>query len=136
MRTHGALPGRDTDLRGEAGIELYTDDQNAAVLREKVDGNQTLAAYLEAHLTRLGAGDYFALLAYIEMSEGHECALQAVRGKVRDAKRVATCLEFGPRFLHSTGQGYKGGPNTGVFLQLTCDDARDLPVPGRKYSSA
>ena len=53
---------------------------------------------------------------------------------MRDAKRVATCLGFGPRFLHSTGQGYKGGPNTGVFLQITCDDAQDVPVPGQKYT--
>jgi hypothetical protein len=53
---------------------------------------------------------------------------------VRDAKRVATCLGFGPRFLHSTGQAYKGGPNSGVFLQITCDDASDLPVPGQKYT--
>jgi transaldolase/glucose-6-phosphate isomerase len=53
---------------------------------------------------------------------------------VRDAKRVATCVEFGPRFLHSTGQAYKGGPNSGVFLQITCDDAVDLPVPGQKYT--
>ena len=44
------------------------------------------------------------------------------------------CLEFGPRFLHSTGQAYKGGPNSGVFLQITCNDAVDLPVPGRKYT--
>jgi hypothetical protein len=47
---------------------------------------------------------------------------------------VATCLGFGPRFLHSTGQAYKGGPNSGVFLQITCDDAADLPVPGQKYT--
>jgi hypothetical protein len=53
---------------------------------------------------------------------------------VREHAGVATCLGFGPRFLHSTGQAYKGGPNTGVFLQVTCDDARDLPVPGAKYS--
>jgi transaldolase / glucose-6-phosphate isomerase len=53
---------------------------------------------------------------------------------VRDQKRVATCLGFGPRFLHSTGQAYKGGPGSGVFLQLTCDDARDLPVPGQKFT--
>ncbi len=57
-----------------------------------------------------------------------------MRHGVRDAKRVATCLGFGPRFLHSTGQAYKGGPNTGVFLQITCDDAADLPVPGQKYT--
>ena len=53
---------------------------------------------------------------------------------MRDTKRVATCLGFGPRFLHSTGQAYKGGPNTGVFLQITCDDAQDLAVPGQKYT--
>jgi transaldolase/glucose-6-phosphate isomerase len=53
---------------------------------------------------------------------------------VRDVRRVATCLGFGPRFLHSTGQAYKGGPDTGVFLQITCDDAADLPVPGKSYS--
>jgi transaldolase/glucose-6-phosphate isomerase len=68
------------------------------------------------------------------MNEAHERALQAMRHGVRDARRVATCLEFGPRFLHSTGQAYKGGPDTGVFLQITCDDAVDLPVPGQKYT--
>ena len=99
-----------------------------------VHGNQTLAAYLKAHLNRLGVDDYFALLAYVEMNDAHERALQAMRHSVRDAKRVATCLEFGPRFLHSTGQAYKGGPNTGVFLQITCDDGVDLPVPGQKYT--
>jgi transaldolase/glucose-6-phosphate isomerase len=56
-----------------------------------------------------------------------------MRNRIRDAMHCATCLEFGPRFLHSTGQFYKGGPNTGVFLQITCDDAIDLPVPGRRY---
>jgi transaldolase/glucose-6-phosphate isomerase len=80
------------------------------------------------------AGDYFALLAYIEMNRAHEDALQRVRVKVRDAKKSATCLGFGPRFLHSTGQAYKGGPNTGVFLQITCDDAQDVAVPGQKYT--
>jgi len=53
---------------------------------------------------------------------------------VRDTRRVATCLQFGPRFLHSTGQGYKGGPGTGVFLQITCEDAVNLPVPGQSYT--
>ena len=129
----GALPAELPIFTGE-GIKLYTDENNAAALKETANGQQTLAGYLKAHLNRLGAGDYFALLAYIEMNEAHERALQAVRHGVRDAKRVATCLEFGPRFLHSTGQAYKGGPNTGVFLQITCDDAVDLPVPGQKYT--
>ena len=85
-------------------------------------------------MNQLGAGDYFALLAYIEMNSTHEETLQVMRHAVRDRKCVATCLGFGPRFLHSTGQAYKGGPNTGVFLQITCDDADDLPVPGQKYT--
>jgi hypothetical protein len=75
-----------------------------------------------------------ALLAYVEMNEPHVEQLQAIRHQVRDSRRVATCLGFGPRFLHSTGQAYKGGPDTGVFLQITCDDAADLQVPGKKYS--
>ena len=79
-------------------------------------------------------GDYFAILAYIEMSPAHRMLLQRLRHAVRDARRVATCVGFGPRFLHSTGQLYKGGPNTGVFLQITCRDATDLAVPGHRYS--
>jgi transaldolase/glucose-6-phosphate isomerase len=93
-----------------------------------------LAGCVAAHLARLGAGDYFALLAYVERNARHAEALQEMRRIVRDAKRVATCAGFGPRFLHSTGQAYKGGPNSGVFLQITCDDAADLEVPGHKYS--
>ena len=94
----------------------------------------TLTDSLRAHLNSIKASDYFALLAYIEMTPAHEATLTAMRQRVRDAKKVATCVGFGPRFLHSTGQAYKGGPNTGVFLQITSDDARDLPVPGQKYT--
>ena len=93
-----------------------------------------LHAALRSHLGRLGAGDYAALLAYIEMNAAHERELQAIRGAIRDRYRVATCLGFGPRFLHSTGQAYKGGPNSGVFLQITCDDGVDVPLPGQKYT--
>jgi len=85
-------------------------------------------------LGRAGAGDYFALLGYITMNPANEKALQSIRHGVRDKKKIATVLGFGPRFLHSTGQAYKGGPNSGVFLQITCDDAKDLPVPGQKYT--
>jgi len=116
------------------GIKLYTDEKNAAALRKMAGRDDSLVGYLKAHLNRLGAGDYCALLAYLQMNEAHEGELQAMRQSVRDAKRVATCLGFGPRFLHSTGQLYKGGPNTGVFLQITCDDAIDLPVPGQRYT--
>jgi hypothetical protein len=68
------------------------------------------------------------------MNAANEAALQKIRLAVRGKKKVATVLGFGPRFLHSTGQAYKGGPNSGVFLQITCDDAVDLPVPGQKYT--
>ena len=68
------------------------------------------------------------------MNKAHQEKLQSIRHAVRDAKRAATCVGFGPRFLHSTGQAYKGGPNTGIFLQITCDDAADLPVPGHKFT--
>jgi transaldolase/glucose-6-phosphate isomerase len=95
---------------------------------------KTLDGVLAEHLNSLKAGDYFALLAYVQMNEEHEAGLQSMRTAVRDKKRVATCLGFGPRFLHSTGQAYKGGPNSGVFLQITADDGQDLQVPGQKYT--
>jgi len=110
--------------------KLFADDKNAAAL----SGGKTLGEILKTHLSRIGAGDYFAVLGYIPMNTENEKALQAIRMAVRDAKKVATCLGFGPRFLHSTGQAYKGGPNSGVFLQITCDDASDLAVPGQKYT--
>ncbi|MFL5302418.1 MAG: bifunctional transaldolase/phosoglucose isomerase, partial [Anaeromyxobacteraceae bacterium] len=129
----GALPAERPFFAGD-GIRLFTDEANGAALARAIQGPPTLARYLAAHLDRLGPGDYFALLAYVEMNDAHERALQAIRGQVLAARGTATCLEFGPRFLHSTGQAYKGGPNTGVFLQLTCDDAEDLPVPGQRYT--
>jgi transaldolase/glucose-6-phosphate isomerase len=131
--TKGSLPPEKPILE-EAGFKLFTDDKNAADLSQAVGSDRSLKNYLGAHLARLGAGDYFALLGYVEMNAGHESLLQDLRMTVRDRKRVATCLGFGPRFLHSTGQAYKGGPNIGVFLQITCDDAQDLPVPGQKYT--
>jgi transaldolase/glucose-6-phosphate isomerase len=85
------------------------------------------------HFDRVQPGDYCALLAYVERNKYHRDALQNIRVLIRDRKRVATCLGFGPRFLHSTGQAYKGGPNTGVFLQITCDDATDLKVPDQMH---
>ncbi len=129
----GKLPP-ETPLLESDGIKLYTDPSNAAALKQAVGSDQSLVGVLKAHLNRLGPGDYFALLAYIESSSVHQGRLKEMRHAVRDAKRVATCLGFGPRFLHSTGQAYKGGPNTGVILQVTCDDAEDLPVPRQKYT--
>ncbi len=129
----GSLPG-ETPLLEADGIALYADAENSSLLSSDAGGNLSLVGYLRAHLERLGAGDYLALLAYVEMNETHEQTLQRIRLAVRDSKRVATCVGFGPRFLHSTGQAYKGGPNSGVFLQVTCDEAADLAVPGQKYT--
>jgi len=130
---NGSLP-TETPIVEENGIKLYTDANNAAALAQAAGGDCTLKGCLRAHLARLGAGDYFGLLAYIEMNAEHESLLESLRMSVRDRKHVATCLGFGPRFLHSTGQAYKGGPNSGVFLQITADDAKDLPVPGQRYT--
>jgi len=129
----GALPP-EAPILSENGIQLFTDEVNAAALASAAGADKTLLGYLRAHLNRLKVGDYFALLAYVEMNEAHEKTLQSIRTSVRDKKRVATCLGFGPRFLHSTGQAYKGGPNSGVFLQVTCDDKADIPVPGQKFT--
>ena len=129
----GSLPVERPILE-DAGFKLFTDPKNADALAKAAGNDKTLLGYLRAHLNRLGAGDYCALLAYIQRDSGHTATLEQMRLAVRDKKRVATCLGFGPRFLHSTGQAYKGGPNTGVFLQVTCDDAVDLPVPGQKYT--
>ena len=129
----GSLPV-ETPVLVDAGVKLFTDAANADALAKAAGNDKTLAGYLRAHLSRLGAGDYFAVLGYVEMNMAHEQALQTLRHAVRVKKKVATCLGFGPRFLHSTGQDYKGGPNSGVFLQITCDDAADLPVPGQKYT--
>ena len=114
-------------------VELFTDDKNAGALR-KAGADGDLGSWLKAHLGRTGAGDYVALLAYIERDHAHIDTLQHMRLAVRDKRHVATCAEFGPRFLHSTGQAYKGGPDSGVFLQITADDAEDLAVPGQKAS--
>jgi transaldolase/glucose-6-phosphate isomerase len=127
--TTGSLPP-ESPFFEEKGIKLFADEKNAAALQ----GSAKLADVLKLHLSRLGAGDYFAVLGYITMNPANEKLLQGIRHAVRDKKKVATVLGFGPRFLHSTGQAYKGGPNSGVFLQITCDDSKDLAVPGQKYT--
>jgi len=129
----GSLPAEKPVIE-DSGIKLFTDEINAAELAKAAGGDNSLAGYLKAHLARIKPGDYFAVLAYIQMNAEHEQTLQAMRHAVRDKKGVATVLGFGPRFLHSTGQAYKGGPNSGVFLQITCDDPVALPIPGQKFT--
>lgn len=128
----GTLPD-ETPFFEEDGIKLFSDEANVRELNSLVE-EKTLTNYLKAHFSRIKENDYFALLGYIEMNSEHENLLQELRHFVLDTKKVATCLGFGPRFLHSTGQGYKGGANNGVFLQITSDDAIDFPVPEQKYT--
>ncbi|QDM16165.1 bifunctional transaldolase/phosoglucose isomerase [Tardiphaga sp. vice352] len=128
----GSLPA-ETPAATIGDVELYTDEANATALRQAGAGDD-LDSWIKAHLGRAGAGDYVALLAYIDRDADHIASLQKMRMAVRDSKHLATCAEFGPRFLHSTGQAYKGGPASGVFLQITADDAADLAVPGQKAS--
>ena len=123
-----------TPVLVDKGIKLYVSEDYAATTLKTEAEDGTLAGFLRVHLNQIHPGDYFATLAFLPMFPEHEAAIQGFRHKVRDAKRVATCLGFGPRFLHSTGQDYKGGPNTGVFLQITADDAFDVEIPGQEYS--
>jgi transaldolase / glucose-6-phosphate isomerase len=128
----GKLPP-ETPVMSTNEADLFTDDNNAKAMR-KAGADGDLGSWLKAHLGRAGTNDYVALLAYIERDQGHIDTLQQMRLAIRDSRDVATCAEFGPRFLHSTGQAYKGGPDSGVFLQITADDAEDLAVPGQKAS--
>jgi transaldolase/glucose-6-phosphate isomerase len=128
----GALPP-ETPIFSSKAIDVYTDETNANALRKSgADGG--IESWLKAHFARIGSGDYVALLAYLARDDSHTERLQQLRLALRDQRRVATCLEFGPRFLHSTGQAYKGGPDSGVFLQITADDAKDLAIPGHRAS--
>jgi transaldolase/glucose-6-phosphate isomerase len=126
----GALPEARAFFEGD-GIKLFADPRNEAALKPQAT---SLTAALKAHLGRMGSGDYAALLAYIERNPAHIDVMQRIRRTIRNRTKAATCVGFGPRFQHSTGQAYKGGPNSGVFLQITCDDPEDLPVPGQSYT--
>ena len=123
----------ETPILEESGIGLYADAANAAQLAECASAH-TIEAYLAAHFGRGETGDYIGLLAYIDRDPAHVETLTRIRSGLRDRRKVATVVGFGPRFLHSTGQAYKGGPNSGVFLQIGATAAKDLQVPGRKYS--
>ena len=125
----GALPQSEPLIR-EGGIELYADARN----RAELEGARTIGDAVVAHLGRARAGDYVALLAYLPRTAEHELALRDIRLLIRDRTRCATVDGFGPRFLHSTGQLFKGGPDTGVFVQLTADPGDDLAVPGARYT--
>ena len=125
----GSLPGEEPVFR-ENGIAIYADPHNAGELGK----HNSLTGYLKSQFGRVREGDYVVLLAYIQRDRQHIDALTKMRAEIRNKTRAATCLGFGPRFLHSTGQAYKGGPSSGVFLQVTCDDPQDVKVPGKTYT--
>ncbi len=129
IESSGELPAEAPDaIAGD--LLFFADATLAAALSPGIEAAEVLAA----HLGRLGAGDYFALLAFLEMSDETEAPLQRMRHRVRDHARVATSLGFGPRFLHSTGQAHKGGPGSGLFLVVTADPREDLAVPGQRLT--
>lgn len=125
----GSLPA-EAPLLEEAGLQLFADDRNGTAL----GSHSSFDGMLGGHLGRVEEGDYVALLAFVARTEQAEQVLAEIRTVVRDRTGAATCVGFGPRYLHSTGQAYKGGPNSGVFVQVTCDDEVDLPVPGHGYT--
>ncbi len=124
----GKLPA-ETPFATSGAFEFFADASNAKAL-----GGGDALAILKAHFGRVKAGDYVGVLAYVERDLKTREWIQNVRLNLRDQLKVATAAEFGPRFLHSTGQAYKGGPDSGVFLQITADDHADLAVPGERFT--
>ncbi len=125
----GTLPAQ-TPFFIDEDVLVYADVANSQALG-KIEYLDSCIAGL---LNQIRAGDYVALCAYLDMNEDNITALQALRHRIRNVYRVATTLGFGPRFLHSTGQLHKGGPNQVVVVQLTSEDAVDVDIPGRAFS--
>ena len=125
----GILPVQ-TPFFVEDDVEVYADEANAQALGTIKDLDSCTAELLN----QIRAGDYVALCAYLDMNEDTVAILQALRHRIRNVYQVTTTLGFGPRFLHSTGQLHKGGPNNVVVVQLTSDDATDVDIPGRAFS--
>ncbi|MEO6049969.1 MAG: transaldolase, partial [Pyrinomonadaceae bacterium] len=128
----GALP-EETPFFQQDGVSLFSSDAYASTLSSMVH-EPSIKNFLSSHIDQIVKNDYFALLAYVEMNAENEKLLGSIRQIVLERTGAATCLGFGPRFLHSTGQAYKGGGNNGVILQITSDDAFELAVPGQKYT--
>jgi len=129
FKTRGHLP-EETPMATDGDVQIFTDAAN----QQALNGAPTLDQILSAHLSRVQDGDYVAMNAYVERTSAVHALFQQIRTMVRDAKQVATTLGYGPRFLHSTGQLHKGGPNSGVFIQVTSDVGKDLAIPGEPYS--
>jgi len=136
FKESGRLP-EDKPLLDEGNIKLYCDAETQAVLDKiRAAGSSkdvSLRSYLKAHLNQCRPGDYFALMGFVHTSPAVDAILQSMRAHLRNAYKAPTTLGYGPRFLHSTGQLHKGGPNNGVFIQFTADDAEDVPIPGEAF---
>jgi glucose-6-phosphate isomerase len=123
----GKLP-QQTPLASDGQLSIYSGGEPNA------QTSISVSEALSRHCGKIKAGDYVALLAYVEETPEIENALQAIRQSLRDATGCATTIGYGPRFLHSTGQLHKGGPDSGVFIQLTAPDKIDLNVPDAPYT--
>jgi glucose-6-phosphate isomerase len=119
----GSLP-HQSPVTTEGELKLYGED--------KALGN-TLDAAIAAHLKKVHAGDYVAITQYLVETPEVEQLVQQLRLAVRKKTKAAVTTGYGPRFLHSTGQLHKGGGNNGVFLQLTGEDPRDVPIPRESF---
>ena len=126
-RAQGKFPEEKPILESD-GLRVYGDAASLDAAHSSVSG------VLAAFMNQARPGDYVALMAYVQPTPEHTVALQSIRHSLRDSSRLATTLGYGPRFLHSTGQLHKGGANNGLFIQITSDDAQDLPIPGEPYS--
>ncbi len=114
----------------DGDVQIFADEANQQAFKDI----STLDDLVAAHVSRLQAGDYFGMNVYVERTDAVHAVFDRIRAKIRQTKQVATTLGYGPRFLHSTGQLHKGGPNSGLFIQVTSDDAEDLAIPDEPYS--
>ena len=128
FKQNGILPEQPVLAEG-GGLTVYGDEATRAAL-----GAEGVPGLFKEHLARVKPGDYIALLDYFEESDEAEGVVQQIRTHLRDATRCATTTGYGPRFLHSTGQLHKGGPDSGVFIQITARDARDVELPGEPFT--
>jgi hypothetical protein len=122
LKEEGELPEEAPDLIEEP-LRLYGSQEA-----------QNVAGALSRFFEQAKAGDYLAILTYIPESEAADSLLARMRIRVREQFRLVTTHSYGPRYLHSTGQLHKGGPNTGLFLVLVSDDPLEMKIPGREYS--
>jgi transaldolase/glucose-6-phosphate isomerase len=129
FKRDGRLPEQTLAVEGR-GLKVYCDDETIQALGK----NLKVESFIAAHFKRVKPGDYIAMLDYIRETDENESLIQAIRIHLRDALRVATTTGYGPRFLHSTGQLHKGGPSNGVFIQITADDLKDVPIVGEPFT--